>query len=134
MAAFKPEADADFERRLAAYFREEHAGTIVQLASGPTKVEELQEDVLVRMVRTGIARARSYGLSFESSIAGFLTIMFETAPGFDSHPLLKRLLSDPEVLPNSRVDHLLRRATEENWNVVRRSYDPNAWGLDERRA
>jgi hypothetical protein len=87
----------------------------------------LPEETLHDLIRAGITRARSYGLTFESSISAFTAVMFEIAPNFDTHRLCQVLLNDEEIEPNNRLDELLDVLTEKNWESIRADYDPNAW-------
>ncbi len=121
-------AQENFVRRIAAHLLEEYPKSSVILP-GDEKftVDELPEETLHDLVRTGIARARSYRLTFESSISAFTAVMFEIAPNFDTHRLSQVLLNDEEVEPNNRLDELLNVLTEKNWESIREDYDPNAW-------
>jgi non-ribosomal peptide synthetase component F len=127
MKAFQPVADANFVKRLVAQLRDEHAETAVVLSDRASTVEKLPDEVLRELVAAGIARARTYGLSHESALAAFVAIMFEAAPNFDRHPLIQRLLNDEKTPPDARIDLLLEEATEENWQAVKKSYDPRSW-------
>jgi hypothetical protein len=89
----------------------------------------LTEATLLEMVRKGVARAREYGIRGQAATAGFLTVMFEMAPNFDVDPFLNRYLLDADVPTNSRVDHLLERASEEDWAAVKAAYGSAAWGV-----
>lgn len=129
MQAFQAVADATFVKKLAAHLREKHGDTGVQLPTGTFLVFELPAATLEAMIHTGIARARGYGFASESDLAGFVAVMFETAPNFDDHPLLQRGLSDERVKLEERIDALLQNATEANWGVVKEEYDPSAWQL-----
>ncbi|HEY0080968.1 MAG TPA: hypothetical protein VGB73_20355 [Pyrinomonadaceae bacterium] len=127
MNAFQPVADANFVKRLMAQLRDEHSETAVVLPDKASTVKQLPDETLRELVVAGIARARRYGLSHESALAAFVAIMFEAAPNFDRHPLIQRLLKDEKTPPNSRIDLLLEETTEENWQAVRKSYDPRSW-------
>jgi hypothetical protein len=62
-------------------------------------------------------------------LAGFVAIMFEAAPNFDSYPLTQQILQDENTPPNSRLELLLDRVSEEDWAKLKTSYDPGAWNL-----
>jgi hypothetical protein len=130
IAVFQPVAEAAFISRVVEYLRQELAETIVQLPSGTTTLKELPLETLTAMVEHGITRARSYGLSWESSLATFVAFMFIVAPNFDSHPLIQRVLKDPEVAPEARLEQLWQKTTEENWQAAKHHYDPQAWNLN----
>lgn len=126
---FDPVAEAAFERRLVKYLRKHHAAAVVRLSSGSARVEALREETLAEMVRGGIARARRYGIRWESNLNAFVVLMFVAAPNFDRHPLIRRVLTDKEVAAEERLDRLWEATTEENWLAVDGAYDADAWGL-----
>jgi hypothetical protein len=134
---FQDVAEAAFERRIADYLREEHADEVVTLPARQDEVREvevksLDDETLLAMVRAGIARARSHGMTWESSITAFVVLMFVVSPNFDSHRLIRRLLNDEETEPDARMDSLLELTTEENWEMAGRQYDAGAWNVAER--
>lgn len=113
-----------------SYFRSRHGETVVRLPGGALRLGSLPESVVAQMVRAGVGRARRYGLRGQGAIAGFVTLMLEAAPNFDGDPYLRRYLTDPDVAPDARVDHLLERALELDWIAVKEAYDPAAWGVE----
>ncbi len=121
-------AQENFVRRIAAHLLGDYPKAVVTLPDNEKfTVDELPEETLHDLVRVGIARARRYGLTFESSISAFTAVMFEVAPNFDTHRLSQVLLNDEEVEPNNRLDELLNVLTEKNWESIRADYDQNAW-------
>ncbi len=121
-------AQEKFVHRIAVHLLEEYPKAVVTLPDDAKfPVDELPEEMLYDLVRVGIARARSYGLTFESAIAAFTAVMFEVAPNFDAHRLCQVLLDDEEIEPNARLDELMNVLNEKNWESVRAEYDPNAW-------
>lgn len=131
MTVIQTVAEQNFVRRIAVHLLENYAKTVVLLPEDKQfAVDELPEETLYSMVRTGIERARSYGLSSESSIAGFTAVMFEVAPNFDQHRLSQVLLNDEEIEPNARLDELLAVLTQKNWESIKDDYDVNAWQLN----
>jgi hypothetical protein len=134
LEAFDPVAEANFERRVAEYMRENHADVAVKLPSGEgeskaVEVKALDDETLLRLARTGIARARSYGMTWESSITAFVVLTFVAAPNFDDHPLIRRVLEDAGVEPDQRIEQLWDQTTEENWEIAASNYDASRWGL-----
>ena len=127
--AFQPVAEAAFVAEVVDYLRKTRPQEVVRLPGGPTTTAEIPDEILSSMVRDGIARARQYGITWRSTLAGFVSLMFISAPNFDDHPLLKRALLDNETDPNSRLDKLIQDSTEQNWEAVRQAYDASAWGL-----
>jgi len=131
LEVFQPVAEAAFVAGVVDYLKKTLPDEVVRLPGGPTRVAELTDEILSNMVRGGIARAREYGITWCSTLAAFVALMFISAPNFDDHPLLKRSLLDNETDPNGRLDKLIQNSTEQNWEAARQSYDANAWGLKE---
>jgi hypothetical protein len=129
--AFRPVAEAAFVAEVVDYLRKTRPQEVVRLPGGPTTIAEIPDEILSAMVRGGIARAREYGITSSSTLAGFVSLMFISAPNFDDHPLLKRALLDNETDPNSRLEKLIQDSTEQNWEAVKQAYDASAWGVKE---
>ncbi|HLG17534.1 MAG TPA: hypothetical protein VJH03_24030 [Blastocatellia bacterium] len=127
---FKPVAEAAFVRRVTAYVREKHGEVVIELPDGARAVKQLPDDALLEIVRSGIARARSYGMTWESTLTAFVAIMFVVAPNFDEHPLIQRVLKDESVPPDSRIDLLWERTTDQNWEAAQRNSNPASWNLE----
>lgn len=127
MDAFQATADEMFVGRIVGHLRADYADSVVRLATGAFEVRHLPDAALRAMVRGGLARARGYGMTAEASLAAFVALMVEVAPNFDEHPLLQRILKDPQVPADSRVERLLNEATEQNWQAAAADYDVNAW-------
>jgi hypothetical protein len=125
--AFNAVAEAAFIRRVAGHIRAKHSDVIVELPDATLPVKQITDELLLEIVRRGIERARSYGMRWESSLTAFVVLMFVTAPNFDDHPLLQRVLKDESLAADSRIDQLWERTTDQNWEAVERSYDPEAW-------
>ena len=125
--AFQSQANAGLARRIIEFLRSNCAETIVQFSERATLVEALPDEAFFGMVQNGIARARSYGMTLESSLGAFVVLMFVAAPNFDSHPLIHRVLKDESIDPDSRIDQLWQRASEQNWEAIQQNYDANAW-------
>jgi hypothetical protein len=127
---FQPVAETAFVRRVVEHLRDHHSETVVQLPNEVILIKQISDERLRRMARGGMARARDYGMDWESSVTAFVVLMFIAAPNFDSHPLIQRVLRDERAAANSRIDQLWERTTEENWEAVRKNYDPASWVLD----
>jgi len=133
MEAFQPVADESFITRAVEYLLKNHGDVVVRLTEGLVIVNQINTDVLRRMVSEGISRGRQYGLAWESSLTAFVTLMFVTAPNFDEHPLIQRVLKDETVPADSRIDQLWDRTTDQNWHAAKQNYDVSAWSLENRR-
>jgi hypothetical protein len=123
-------AEASFVNRLADHLTAKHADAVVRLPRRTTTVKELPLEELKGLVRNGIGRARAYGLTWESSVGGFVAVAFVVAPNFDAHPLIRRVLKDERVPADLRIDQLWRRTTKKTWAKVRERYEPAAWSRD----
>lgn len=132
MLVIESVAQENFVRRIAAHLRAEYPQATVTLPTDEEfTVDALPDERLHDLVRTGIARARRYGMTFESSIAAFVAVMFEIAPNFDEHRLCQVLLGDEQTAPDARLDELLDVLTEKNWESIRADYNPQAWTMPE---
>jgi len=127
LQVFQPVAEANLVNRIADHLVSKHAEVVVRLGQVTTTVKQLPAEVLKGLVRQGIARARSYGLTWESSAGGFVVILFVAAPNFDAHLLVRRVLKDERVPADLRIQHLWHRTTPKTWAKVRERYDPAAW-------
>ena len=129
-------ADSNFERQIADHLRSSYSDSIVKLpdAGGEFTVSALSEDALERWIRAGIAKARSYELRIQSSIAAFVALMFDVAPNFDGHRLCEVLLGDEERTPDEQMEDILTVLSEKNWDAIRNDYDSQAWVAAEEKA
>lgn len=128
IAVVEAVAEENFVNRLAAHLLAEYPGAEVTLPDGEKfSLAALPAETLYELVRVGIARARRYGMTFESAISAFAAVMFEISPNFDTHRLCQVLFNDEEVEPNGRLDEVLDVLTEKNWESIRADYDPQAW-------
>ncbi|HEX7175240.1 MAG TPA: hypothetical protein VF240_08155 [Pyrinomonadaceae bacterium] len=125
--AFKPVAEDGFVRRLAEHVRARHPRVVVRLPERLTVAGRLDDETLRALVRGGVARARRYGMEAESALAAFVVTMFLTAPNFDEHPLIRRVLADDKIPPDGKIDQLLQSVTAKNLKVVKDTYNPAAW-------
>jgi hypothetical protein len=131
MKVFKPVAEVSFVNRVVRYLRKNHADVFVKLPSSKSKflLKDIPEETVREMVKQGIARARAHGMAGEAAIVGFVVLMFLFAPNFDEHPLIQRVLTDKATAPDSRIEMLRDKTTNENWVAVRQKYNPKAWRL-----
>ena len=130
LEVFQPVAETAFLRRVVEHLREHNAESVIQLPNEVALVRQLSDEKLFAMARTGIARAREYGMDWESSLTAFFVVMVVAAPNFDKHPLILRILKDENVDPNARIDQLWERTTDDNWEAVKKNYDSHAWESD----
>lgn len=109
--------DPAFVQRVFAHFHRFH----------PEDVDELRDRVLRRRIRHGIAKGRSYGLTWEYSLTVFVAHMIRLNPEFDQHPAVQRALQDPALPPDQRIDALYTAVTAEQWEEAARRGDPAAY-------
>ncbi len=115
--ALQKGADQAFVERLIAHFREQFG----------EKLADIDDPEFKRMVSNGVVRARSHGLTFESSIVGFVQLMFQVAPNFDEHPAFLRVLDDRTLEENDRIQAIFKRVSREEWKQAQEQYDDDAW-------
>jgi hypothetical protein len=127
--AFQPEAEAAFERRAADYLKKKHSGVSVLLPGSTTTIGELSDEKLLELVRGGIARARSYGIEWKSTLLSFVTLLFLAAPNFDRHPKAVRFFSKNERITDEMLKDFLDTMTDEDWEEVEKAYDAGAWNI-----
>ncbi len=132
MSAIELETQERFVHRITAHLLEEYPQAVVILPSEERfTVDTLPKETLSDLVRVGIARARSFDITFESSIAAFTALLFEIAPNFYTNRVSQVIFNDDAIEPNERVDLLLSMLSEGVVKSMQESYDPNAWKLDE---
>jgi hypothetical protein len=98
----------------------------VQAANG-SRVTGYKDEELDAMVKIGIERARSRGLTFAEDIAAFVSIMFEVAPRFDEQSDIAAVLSDNALPPNLNLETLFARAAEPAWVAAQLKYEDSFW-------
>lgn len=108
-----------YARDMARYMREEHA----------EDVDGLPDGELLARVTIGIARAQSYGLTFDEEITAFVAMMFAVGPTFDDQPAIRAVLTDDRLPPNWRIDALWDRTTDDDWEEAARlaEHAESAW-------
>ena len=120
-----------FVRRIARHLLEDYPDAVVILPSQEKfTVDTLPKETLHELVRVAIVRAREFKMVFESSIAAFSAIMFETAPNFYKHTLCQVILND-DLEPDAQIDMLVSVLNEKTVKTIQERYDPTAWKLYE---
>lgn len=90
-------------------------------------VQFLDRPTLEGRVQIAIGRARQYGLSTISDLAGFAALMFELAPNFDDHPSFRRILEDPSVQPDVKMRKLSQAISDREWSEAVALFDRSYW-------
>ncbi len=128
--AFQEDADRNFVEKIADYLRSNHAALTVRLSSEESLVvSAMPAETLRRLVSNGVAQAKEYGLTLETTLTSFVVMMFIASPNFHVYPAVNLILRDENIEPNHRTDRLVEVITEEEWKNVQESYDPKAWNL-----
>lgn len=120
-------AQTDFVISLRDYLRQSHGTVRVRLPFRDYDLREIPERILTELVRRSIEKGKLYSLTWQSSLASFVTLMFVAAPNFDADPLIHRTLTDAAIPANNRVDRVCQVTTDSYWENVRKAYDPAAW-------
>lgn len=116
LAAFQARYDIGLLDRIVQHVTTEHAEV----------VDGFPEPLVREMVGNGLARARRYGLTWESSLTGFVALMFTVAPNFDEQPAIHRVLMNARLRPDERFE-LLQRIRDRHWRDAQHLYDERAW-------
>ena len=120
-----------FVQRIAAHLLVDYPDAVVILPSQEKfTVDTLPKETRLELVRVAIVRAREFKMVFESSIAAFTAIMFETAPNFYKHTLCQVILND-DLEPDAQIDMLVSVLNEKTVKTIQERYDPLAWKLAE---
>jgi hypothetical protein len=85
------------------------------------------EDMQIGMIRNGIAKARSYGLQRAGNINAFVALMFEIAPEFDRQPDIQRVLKDPTIAPENKIQALMDRVPAQAWEDAGKHISSQTW-------
>jgi len=117
LEALRQAAEEDFTKRVIAFLKEQSADDVAGLSD-----EELN-----KRVKFGLGRARSYGISSESSLTFFVALQFRKSPVFDRHPAIHPILTNDRVKPDERLEGILERVPAQTWAEVERFRDERSW-------
>lgn len=112
-----PKSDPEVIDFIVGHLREE----------SPELIDRIPERGLREMVAGGLARARTHGLQSLGDLTAFVSIMFEIAPNFDEHPLIRHVLRSEQVPAEERLGRLFRPELNDAWEAAAQNYDPEAW-------
>ncbi len=96
-------------------------------AANGDRVKDHNDVELNSMLKIGIDRARSRGLTFAEDIASFVAIMFEVAPRFDEQPDIRKVLEDPKFSPDIRMEQLFTCVDDAAWVEAGGLYQDSFW-------
>lgn len=84
----------------------------------------LPEPVLRRRLRDGLVKARSYGLTWEYNLTVFVAHMFRIHPEFHLQTTIHRVLTDPAIPPDDRINAMPELVSGNDWEEASRRGDP----------
>jgi hypothetical protein len=116
-----------FAADVVAHLRRRHAGCLVHAPRAAFVVRDLPDDTMLKLVGLALQRGRGHGLTWQSSLNAFVTLMFVVAPNFDAHPRVAAALAHDLRPPDFRMRDLPWRITAGDWREAAAAYDPHAW-------
>lgn len=81
------------------------------------------QNILRARLHEGVARGRSHGLTWVSSLGAFAIAQTILGAGFDKEPFIARVLTHPRLPPNRRMELLLAVAGPATWQEAKRRAD-----------
>jgi hypothetical protein len=93
----------------------------------PNEVNPLPAELLRERVEFCVNRAKGYGITWQSSLLTFVTLMFEVGPGFDQHLQVHHILTDRRFAPNERIRWLFKSLSEQDWRDVKATANNVGW-------
>jgi hypothetical protein len=127
MDAFAAEADGRFKKASCAQLRQQHGSIRIKFPEGNRMMAEIEPDLLAGCVNAALQTARNYGLSFQSDLFHFITLMFAAGPKFHEQSGIHRVLTDSSLTPHKRMIFLFRRTTNDDWDEAQARYEPSNW-------
>jgi hypothetical protein len=94
----------------------------------PADCAQLGDPAVKDLVRSGIQRAASLGLTSEYDMVRFIDLSFILVKDFETNPLsgwTRAILADRKLDPSSRIDKLYQRM-EEEFVVIEKRKGPKA--------
>lgn len=76
---------------------------------------EVSPRIMTRLIGFGVARARDYGFTWQSSLGAFVYLMAAVAPNFDLQPAIHAILVNPAIPIEKRLDSLGARLPAGVW-------------------
>lgn len=119
-ATFDNQAEQGFRQQLLAYVLQECPG-----------YAEVSPITLNRLIGHGLARARRYGFTFQSTLGQFIGLMASIAPDFDGHPAIHALLVNPAIPVEERIARLAERLPAGVWQQAAERGSNIGWFLTE---
>lgn len=117
---FEGELTLRFVDRIAEHLREHYASS----------VQNIDPKVLRARVAHGLDTARSFDLCTDRATAKFVVLMIIVSPRFHRTPAFSRILRDKQIPPQEKINAIIERATEEDWEAARETGGEQAWPAD----
>ncbi len=112
--------DPPFIDRTVEYFKEYYI----------EHVYDIEDDELHMRVKHGVEKARGYGLTWESSLTIFIAHMLTINPEFDKQPAIQKVLVDPAIPGDERMQALLGLVEDDEWEDALKQCDPEQYWRD----
>jgi hypothetical protein len=106
--SFEYAAEEEFRKRVMRFVA----------ANVPEALSGAPPERFTAAIDDGIAKARQYGMTWESSIVSFVTALFEVSPVFDHYPPFRVLLVDSTIDPNEKMERLIEFAKDADWKAA----------------
>lgn len=87
----------------------------------------LEDQELRFRVKHAIEKARSYGLTKESSISVFVAHMLTLGPEFDKQSAIQAALHDQDLAPDNRMQAMRATVFDEDWEEATKQCDPTTY-------
>jgi hypothetical protein len=127
ITAFERAVDERYIEDLTDYLLQTHPKAPIRSYVRSALLSSLTRTVVLRLVRNGIARARSHGLTWKGNIAAFVTLMVIVSPNFDQDPVVARILREARESIDRHWESIWDDTTNDDWARIRDSYDTAAW-------
>lgn len=104
--------DIEFVERLRNILRDQYE----------EETEVYDDESLEELIHEGVERARSlYAMRWETALADFCGLMVELGDYFDEEPTINRHLTDEKIPPDRRIEFMVARIPENDWDEIRRN-------------
>lgn len=102
---FKPLVEEALVARIAWFLRLE----------APAEIQKLDNEALYETIRVGVQKGRALGLTWTSTLGGFVGCLLTVGPKFYEHPAVQAIMSEPKLSPDERFESLAARLSGEQW-------------------
>jgi len=116
--AFDQYQDQQFLQRLCAHIQQTYSD-----------YADMSPVALFRLVEFALVRAKSYGLTWQSSLGQFVYLMAAIAPNFDMHPAIHAILTNQALAPENRISSLSQRLPAGVWQEAITNTSTIGWFL-----